>query len=316
MNRAAEIPGAGAGADAVPGGVAGPPARAGRPGPDSGFPNEKYASVSDNDEANAGERIDTPTDDTRADDARTDHDTPKTDQPADNGGAASRQERQFVVLPGESLAKYSDSTAPSESGSQHRRLEDARTGDERDGGRDASDEARGDGDVGEDNQLPGAEHENSSAEAGSDQRLDSQLNRHEPNVPANRVTPVEAIVAATDAAAESILQQPSDPDEMSPREEDADASVDAEVEAAAMPADEMPAEKVSGEPVVPESEAEGPDEASPDSEVEAGGERGEEQEFSAETAPEIAETSGDAEPDDQNRRMPGRPLPGEEGNGG
>ena len=283
-------------------------------GPDSGFPNEKYASVSDNDEANAGERIDTPTDDTRTD-ARTDHDTPKTDQPADRDTAPPRQERQFVVLPGESLAKYSDSAAPSASVSQHRRLEDARTGDERDGGRDASDEARGDGDVGEDNQLPGAEEEDASAEAGSDQRLDSQLDRDEPNVPADRVSPVEAIVAATDAAAEPILQQPSDPDEMSPREEDADASVETEVEAAAMPADEMPTEKVSGEAAVPESETEGPDEVSPDSEVEAGGERGEEQEFSAETAPEIAETSGDAEPDDQNRRMPGRPLPGEEGNG-
>ena len=275
---------------------------------ESGFPNEKYASVSGGDEANDDERADD--DDAAKDNKRVGRDNRATDDDRatanarpDSDGEAANKERGFTVLPGESLAKYSDSTASSADASEDDGL-DARADDSYDGAYDddprVSDEAPAGGSngVGEDDDPSGFEHEDASAEAGSAQSFGPRPNRNEPDEQADRALPVGAIVAETDAAAAAISA--------SSDEEGANAPGEPEVEAAA-----ITAEEASGEGVAPESELEQPAQEYTDSEAEAGGEPGAEQEFLPEAAPETVATSDPKGSGDLDPRMPGRPLPGE-----
>ena len=281
-------------------------------GSESGFPNEKYASVSGGDEADNGERAgdDGATENERADG---DH-RARANARADSAGEAVNKERGFVVLPGESLAKYSDSAAPAPGAAEDNSTEDARADEQDDGGPTEQPRTAGGGNVvGEDGEQAGVEQEDSSTEAGSDESLDPQAKQNERDEQAyDRVPPVDAIVAETDAGAQSFSEQPPEPDEGSPEGEAEDAPGELDVEAAA-----MPAEEASDENVVPEPEGDEPDEQLADSEAETGGEPGEGQELSAGPTPETAEKSdgGGDQAADLDPRVPGRPLPGEGENG-
>ena len=267
---------------------------------ESGFPNEKYASVSGRDETNDD---DAAKDNKRVgrDNRAKDDDRATANARPDSDGEAANKERGFTVLPGESLAKYSDAAAPAAGASEHDGLEDVRADEEHDGGPTASGEAPGGGGngVGEDGEQAGVEQEDSSAEGGSDESLDPQSNHDESDEQADRVSQVEAIVAERDEGAQSFSGQ-------APEDEDTDTALEPEVQAGA-----MPAEDASVESAEPELRVEEPGEEPLSSEADPGAEPGEEQELSPEAAAEPAEKSGGDELGDPDPRVPGRPLPGE-----
>ena len=286
---------------------------------ESGFPNEKYAAVSGGDEANGKERADE--DDTAepygrdgGDDRVKDDDRTTTNARPDSDGEAANKGSSFTVLPGESLAKYSDSTAFTADPSEDDGLEAQRADDAYDSAYDAdsrvSDEAPGGGSNGggEDDEPSAVEHENALAEAGADEGLAPRSNHNEPDQQEDRPSPVEAIVAETDPDAASISEQPSERDEEPFENDDTDAPVEPEVEA-------ITAEEAGGEAVAPESELEGPAQEYVDSEAEPGGEFAQDQGLLPEDAPETVEASDGRGSGDLDPRMPGRPLPGEEENG-
>ncbi len=272
---------------------------------ESGFPNEKYAAVSSGDEANGDE----PADNELATDERTDKDTPATanDRP-DRDAEAANKDRGFTVLPGESLAKYSDSTASTVDASEDDALEELRADDAYDSAYNpdssVSDEAPGGGNGGEDDEPSGFEHQEAPVKAGSGQSLDPRSNDNEPDEQADRALSVEAIVAETDPDAASISGQPARPDEEPFENDDTDTPGELEIEAAAITADEA-----GDEGVVPELEE--PDQEYADSEAEPGDEFAPDQELLPEDAPETIEASDGDRSGDLDPRMPGRPLPGE-----
>ncbi len=283
---------------------------------ESGFPNEKYAAVSGGDEANGEERADE--EDTAAepngraggDDGAKDDDRSRANAGPDRDGEAANKGSSFTVLPGESLAKYSDSTASTADRSEDDGLEDPRADDTYDTDSSVSEEAPGGGSNGggEDDGSSGFEHENASAEKSADQGFARGSKHNQPDQQEDRPSTVEAIVAETDPEAASISEQPFERDEEPLENDDTDAPGELEVEA-------ITAEEAEGDGVAPEPEPEEPAQEYADSEAEPGDEFAQDQEGSPEDAPETAAASDSDRSGDLDPRMPGRPLPGEEENG-